>query len=106
MGVGIRSFFEVFGTDERFLIFALGSLVLAVALFSMTKGASRATQLLLGSGALLIVLAFVILAPLNALNLLGSQAQVSPVALNFNFGFLALGLGLLFKFRKGTPRER
>jgi len=64
MGVGIRSFFEVFGTDERFLIFAVGSLVLAVALFSMTKG------------------------------------------VNFNFGFLALGLGLLFKFRKGTPRER
>lgn len=91
---------EVFGSDERFLVFASSSVVIATALFFFVSDACRATRLLLGSAAFLLIFAFVVVAPLNAIEVAQGSPEMNPVSLNFNFGFLALGLGLFLKFRK------
>ncbi|GHC56903.1 hypothetical protein [Roseibacillus persicicus] len=92
-------YLEVFGSDERFFVFASSSFVLALVICLFLKGACPATRLLLLSAAFLIAFAFVVLAPLAALSTVQQTAELSPVNLNFNFGFLALGLGLMLKFR-------
>lgn len=93
-------YLEVFGSDERFLVFAFSSVVIAVSLFFFFSGSGRTIRLLLASAAFLLVFAFVVLAPLNAIEVVKGSQQVNPVSLNLNFGFLALGLGLFLKFRK------
>lgn len=92
-------YLDVFASDERFLVFASSSIVLAVALMFFLSGAGRTTRMLLLSAAFLIVFSFVVLAPLSAMSAVKSTASVNPVALNFNFGFLALGVGMFLKFR-------
>lgn len=97
------AYFEVFKTDERFIVFALASLVLTLALIPLMRRESFAITILLASAAVLFVFAFVILAPLSYLSIVENTPSLSPVTLNFNFGFLALGVGLAFKFlRKST----
>lgn len=99
------AYFEVFKADERFIVFALGSLVLALALIPLMRREDFATSVLLASAAVLLVFAFVVLAPLSYLSLVEHSRELSPVTLNFNFGFLALGGGLAFKFLKKSSRS-
>ena len=93
-------YLDVFASDERLLVFGLSSLVLAAALMFILSGAGRVTRILLVSAAFLMVFSFLVLAPLSALAAVSATPTVNPVALNFNFGFLALGVGLFLKFRK------
>ena len=93
-------YLDLFASDERFFVFAFSSVVLAAALLFFLSGTSRVTRLFLLSAAFLMVFSFVVLAPLNALSAVHGTASVNPVALNLNFGFLALGVGLFLKFRK------
>lgn len=95
-------YLDVFGSDERFLVFASSSIVLALSLCFFLAGSSRVTRILLWSAAFLLVFAFVVVAPLSAIEVARGSETVNPVALNFNFGFLALGLGLFLKFRKAA----
>lgn len=95
----LKDYLEVFASDERFLVFACSAVIIAVAVFIFLRGAGRATRLLLLSAAFLFVFAFVVLAPLSSLSVVEQTAMMSPVTLNYNFGFLALGLGLFAKFR-------
>lgn len=106
MTTGVVDFLGVFGSDERFLVFALSSLVLTLSLIPLMRNAHGGVRLLMGSGAFLIVFAFVVLAPMSSLNWLPAQSDINPVGLNFNFGFLALGLGLVFKFRNLPTTRR
>ena len=92
-------YLDVFASDERFLVFGLSSVVLAAALLFFLSGAGRFTRMLLLSAAFLLVFAFVVLAPLASISAVSGTATVNPVALNLNFGFLALGVGLFLKFR-------
>lgn len=95
----LADYLEVLGSDERFLVFALSSIILATVLLFFVRNACRVTRLLLFCAAFLIVFAYVVLAPLTSLSLVEQSAEISPVSLNLNFGFLALGLGLFLKFR-------
>ncbi|MGJ8726586.1 MAG: hypothetical protein ACSHYB_18725 [Roseibacillus sp.] len=92
-------YLDVFASDERFLVFASSSIVLAVAVMFFLSGAGRTTRMLLLSAAFLMVFSFVVLAPLTAISEVTPTASVNPVSLNFNFGFLALGAGMFLKFR-------
>lgn len=105
MSEKIIAYLDVFKSDERFIVFALGSLMLTFALIPLMRRESFATTVLLSSAALLLVFAFVVLAPLSSLSMVETTAALSPVTLNFNFGFLVLGAGLALKFLKksSTP---
>ncbi len=96
----LADYLEAFGSDERFLVFAFSSISLAFALFLFVSGSNLVIRLLLLSSACLIFLAFGILAPLSATSAIVVNPEMSPVKLNYNFGFLALGAGLFLKFRK------
>ena len=93
-------YLEVLVSDERFLVFASSSVVIALALLFFVSDASRFTKLLLCSAAFLLVFAFVVVAPMQAISAVEPISGVNPVSLNFNFGLLTLGLGLYFKFRR------
>lgn len=92
-------YLKVFASDERFLVFAIGSLVVASAVIYFSIGTNFLTRLLLLSGGFFLAFSFVILAPLSSLALFSNLDQVSPVELYYNVGFFALGLGLFLKFR-------
>ena len=99
-------YIEVFVSDERFLVFALASVVLSVALFFFLSGTGRFTRLFLLSAAALLLFAFVVVAPLSAMAATQETPVIDPVKLNYNFGFLALGLGLFLKFRHLPARSQ
>lgn len=98
-------YLEVFASDERFVVFAGSSLIIALSVVCFLRGSGHATRLLLLSAAFLFVFAFTVLAPLSTLSQLEQASTVSPVTLNYNFGFLALGLGLFAKFRHLPKRS-
>lgn len=99
-------YLEVFVSDERFVVFASSSIVLALALFLFAPNSTGVARLLLCSAAFLLMFAFVVVAPLSAIDVVRGTKEMNPVALNFNFGFLALGLGLFLKFRRLPGREQ
>lgn len=96
----------MFVSDERFLVFASSSVVLALAIFFFVSGSGRFTRLLLLSAAFLLVFAFVVVAPMHSISATAGSSEVNPVNSNLNFGFLALGLGLFFKFGGLPTRAR
>ena len=100
------NYLDVLASDERFVVFGLSSLVLAAALFFFLPGAGRATRMFLLSAAFLMVFALVVLAPLSYLAAVTGSPTVNPVALNFNFGLLALGVGVFLKFRHLTADKK
>lgn len=106
MDFSLADYLSVFVSDERFLVFAGASLVLAFVLILFQKGEGRFTRLFLGSAAFLLFFSFVILAPLSALQVVSDSGGVDPVKFNYNFGFLALGIGLFLKFRNLPVRAR
>lgn len=99
-------YLEVFGSDERFFVFAAASVVLAIVLISFLRGSNGLVRLLFLCAAFLLPFAFVVLAPLSAISVAKDDSGISPVILNYNFGFLALGLGLFLKFRKLPARPQ
>lgn len=101
----LADYLEVFASDERFLVFASSSIVLATALLFFLPGACRFTRLLFFSAALLLMFAFVVVAPFSSLSLAQGTPELNPVSLNYNFGFLTLGLGLFLRFRHLPTRS-
>jgi hypothetical protein len=106
MSQKLIDYLGVFVADERFAVFALASILLAVALVPLMRGAGRVPTLLAVVAALLLVSAFVILAPLSALSWTSPTPHIHPVALSFNCGFLALGVALSLKFFRSSSSPK
>jgi predicted phage tail protein len=102
MSQKVVDYLAVFGSDERFAVFALASILVAAALVPLMRGAGRMTILFSVAAALLLFFSFVVLAPLSALSLAPASAHLNPVGLSFNCGFLALGIALALKFFRQT----